>query len=634
MGGLKKMGEQRFLDHVYDGYGAGQRYCFVLGAGASRSSGIRTGEELMREWRQYLSGRGKGYIDECAADLDLTKEEYEPIFEEGYKLKNEDYFTLFDLRFSGQPNAAFAFLEKEMAGKYPSYGYFPLSMILSNTDNRLVITTNFDSLIEDALFTYKLQHPLVVGHESLASYISNDARRPVVAKIHRDLLFRPMNRKEDMKKLADEWERPLSNALTKYIPIIIGYAGGDQSFMSLLEKLELNGMFWCTLGEEPSDKISRIIQKNNGYWVTISGFDEILFRMGERFHEEARFGDPCQYLRDEAEKRCKLYEDSFQRIRDKYAIQKQTAHKSDAEGQETDRADMVSAIESYDARRNTVPQETLTSKALLSQTRVKIAEKKYEDALQLCGRAIAAAPEDAEGYDLRSIVYHRMKNYEKALVYADKALELAPKKAKYYDSRSTTLHEMHRYEEALEDAIKAVELEPDNAKYYWGRGITLHEMERYEEALADKTKAIELSPGDARLYYSRGRTLDKLERYEEALADATKAIELSPDNAQYCNSRGVLLDKMKRYEEALRDKTKAIELDPDNALYYSNRSTTFYHMHRYEEDLKDITRAIELAPDNAKYYESRKFTLNAMGRTEDAKKDEEMAEKLRSGKAE
>ena len=49
--------EQRFIDHVYDGYHAGERYCFMLGAGSSRSSGIRTGEELMWEWHTFLLER-------------------------------------------------------------------------------------------------------------------------------------------------------------------------------------------------------------------------------------------------------------------------------------------------------------------------------------------------------------------------------------------------------------------------------------------------------------------------------------------------------------------------------------------------------------------------------------------------
>lgn len=202
----KRMREKRFLDHISENYQAGQQYCFILGAGASRASGIRTGEEKMREWYDYLQKKGTDYIEDCEKELQLKREDYAPIFEEGHNLKNDDYFTLFDLRFAGKPNVAYAYLEKEMEGKYPSYGYYPLAMLLAHTRNRLIITTNFDTLIEDALYTYTFRHPLVVGHESLASYISNDTQHPVIAKIHRDLLFRPLNRKEDMGKLKEEWK--------------------------------------------------------------------------------------------------------------------------------------------------------------------------------------------------------------------------------------------------------------------------------------------------------------------------------------------------------------------------------------------------------------------------------------------
>ena len=151
---VRTISEQRFLDHIYEGYQAGQRYCFVLGAGASKSSGIRTGEEMMREWHSYLKDKGMEYISDCAKDIGLQKTDYSCLFQEEYTLQNDDYFTLFDLRFAGMRGAAYAYLEKEMEGKYPSCGYFPLSQLLSKTDNKLVITTNFDTLLEDSLYIY------------------------------------------------------------------------------------------------------------------------------------------------------------------------------------------------------------------------------------------------------------------------------------------------------------------------------------------------------------------------------------------------------------------------------------------------------------------------------------------------
>ena len=660
--GLKRMREQRFLDHIYEGYCAGQRYCFVLGAGASKASGIRTGMELMSEWQRYLKEKGDAYIEDCARELGLKPEDYSFIFEEGHDLKNADYFTLFDLRFAGKPNVAYAYLEKEMEGKYPSYGYYPLAMLLSNTENRLVITTNFDSLIEDALYTYTFKHPLVVGHESLASYIANDTRHPVVAKIHRDLLFQPLNRKADMDKLKDEWEKPLRGALSKYIPIVVGYAGGDRTFMSLLDRIELNGLYWCHLGE-PSDEIKEIVAKQKGYLVKIMGFDEVMFQIGDRFGEEARFGDPCQYVREQAEERCGLYQKSFQEIKNKYEAQKDIPEAGPLSRDAQDDVNrLADAIDRYDSQRSGGDATAEKAKHLASEARREVNNGNAERAVELYAEAIALAPDNAEYYRGRSTALYNLKRYESALEDDTKAIALDSTKATYYYSRSVTLHAMKRYEESLKDRTKAIEMDPSNALYYQQQGVTLHEMKRYQEALASKTEAIKLNPSSATYYHSRGVTLHAMKRYKEALEDRTKAIERDPPNALYYQQRGLTLHAMKeyedalqditkaieidsanavyyysrsitfhameRYEEALKDRVKAIELDPSNALYYQQRSVTLYEMKRYEECLRDDIKAIELDPSNARYYRSRAMTLRKLGREEEAKRDDEKAAEL------
>ena len=625
----KIMLEQRFLDHIYDGYQAGQRYCFVLGAGAAKASGIRTGEEMMREWREYLQGKGLDYIQNCAEDLGLEKEEYYHIFEDGYSLANDDYFTLFDLRFAGEPNVAYAYLEKEMAEKYPSSGYFPLAMLLSNTENRLVITTNFDTLLEDALYTYTLKHSLVVGHESLASYIGSDARHPIIAKIHRDLLFRPFNRRNDINKLKEEWVQPLRNALSRYIPIVIGYAGGDHSFMAMLQEIELNGIYWCHLGDTVSDKIKNTVAKHGGYMVKILGFDEIMFQMGERFTDKADFMDPCQYMREQTDKRCKLYQDSLDQIRKKYEAQKSGPEDPSGDGGGNgDVGGLIDAIERYDSRQFSGGEERGDTNSLESEARKKLSAGKTEDALALYTRLIELRPNDARYYERRSVALHKLERYAEAASDDSKAIELDPDNAQYYYSRGVTLHEMGQCDQALKDENKAIELDPDNAQYYYGRGITLHKMGQYDRALKDEGKAIELDSDNARYYYSRGITLHEMGRYDQALKDEIKAIELDPDNAQYYYSRGVTLHEMGQYDQGLKDETKATELDPNNGQYYYGRGITLHKMGQYDQALESKTKAIELNPDNAKYYRTRAITFRKIGREAEADQDSRKAEEI------
>lgn len=593
-GTLKRMREQRFLDHIYEGYHAGQRYCFVLGAGASRASGIRTGEEMMREWRNELKQRGTAYIDDCAQELGLEPKDYAFLFSEDHVLKNEDYFTLFDLRFAGKPNVAYAYLEREMEEKYPSYGYYPLAMLLSNTQNRLIITTNFDTLIEDALYTYTFRHPLVVGHESLASYIANDARHPVIAKIHRDLLFQPLNRKQDMDQLKNEWKAPLRSALSRYIPIVIGYAGGDRTLMSLLEEMELNGIYWCHLGE-PSDKIKEIVADQNGYLVKILGFDEVMFQIGDRFSKEAGFTDPCQYMMEQAEKRCGLYQKSFDEIKKKYEIQKRSEDEPPlSRDMQDDVFRLTDAMDRYDGQRSAPAGEE-------------------PDAAKLASKA------------LRELL---SGNLEKAVALYTEAIALAPGNADYYNRRSVVLYKMRRYEDTLRDDTKAIELDPSKPDYYYSRGITLHEMEQYDAALRDKTKAIELDPSKPDYYWSRGLTFHAMKRYEEARRDTSKAIELDPSKPDYYYSRGITLHAMKRYEKALRDTSKAIEIDPSKPDYHSSLSVTLHEMGQYEEAIQADTKSIELDPGNPAYYRSRAVTLRKVGRTAEARRDEQKAAEL------
>lgn len=532
----KKMTEQRFLDHIVDGYRAGQRYCFVLGAGAAKASGIRTGEEMMREWRAYLQEKGTDYLRDCAQELGLKNEDYLPLFADDYTLKNDDYFTLFDLRFAGAPNVAYAYLEKEMEGKYSSYGYFPLAMLLSNTENRLVITTNFDTLLEDALYIYTFKHPLVVGHESLASYIGNDFRHSVIAKIHRDLLFRPFNRKEDMNKLKGEWEQPLRNALSRYIPIVIGYAGGDHTFMSLLEEIELNGIYWCHLEDTPLKNIQDIVSRHNGYLVKILGFDEIMFRLGDCFAEVAKFCNPCEYIQEQAQKRCDLYQESLDKIKKKYEIGKTIPSISSDGGENRDAigmpggrgddgaiAGLIDAIERYDNQRAGAGEVGSDLNRLENEARKKMLLGENREAFSIYTQLIARNPNNAKYYERRSTSLFWMGRYSEALADDERAIELDPDNAEYYNSRGNTFHGMKDYERALSDKTRAIELDPDNAKYYRSRSVTLYMIKQYDRALLDDTKAIELDPLNAELYESRAMTLQKLGRDQEAQQDRVKA---------------------------------------------------------------------------------------------------------------
>ena len=153
---------------------------------------------------------------------------------------------MFARRFADQPDEGYAYLERILHGRDPSFGYSVLAQVLANTRHRVVITTNFDNLVADALAIYTDKLPFVCGHESLAGFVRINPRRPLVIKVHRDLLLAPKNRVEELAALPEALVQSLRDLLRSYTPIVIGYGGNDGSLMGLLRDTPL--VFHCHHG--------------------------------------------------------------------------------------------------------------------------------------------------------------------------------------------------------------------------------------------------------------------------------------------------------------------------------------------------------------------------------------------------
>lgn len=257
-------------------------FCWVLGSGASLQSGIPTGDTLAMQWLKELHERED--FDNLplekwatAANLGIT----------GFNFKRVASFYpfVYQRRFRDFKEQGYAFLEDVMAGAEPSYGYSVLAQILAKHQHKVAVTTNFDNLIADAISIYTNAFPLVCGHESLTGFIRPNLKRPVIAKIHRDLLLNPKSEPEEIEKLPAEWEEALKVIFENNTPIVVGYGGNDGSLMGFLKRIQpiKGGIFWCyRTGSEPDRKIHEIVGDHAGRLVPILGFDELMLQLGEK----------------------------------------------------------------------------------------------------------------------------------------------------------------------------------------------------------------------------------------------------------------------------------------------------------------------------------------------------------------
>lgn len=333
--------------------------------------------------------------------------------------------------------------------------------------------------------------------------------------------------------------------------------------MSLLQELQLDGIFWCTRGEreKPSEKIQGIIEQHNGYWVPILGFDELLLQIYEEFNQaHMECEDICHKIRSMSEKNCDAFQKSLDKVKQDYDVSRKQVSTAAQSG---DISGIVTAIAHAEKSKSAGGTDADLENQLLA-IRIALGASQNQKAVALCTAALRRYPNESRIYNLRSTARHSQKDYQAALEDANVAIQLNGNNAQYYNSRGVTLHEMGWLEEALKDKNKAVQLEPENARYYNSRGMTLHEMGRFKRAMEDKNRAVQLDCSNAQYYDSRSTTLCALNRLEEALEDATQAIQLEPQNAQFYRRRAGILHILDREEEARKDEESAKALLSQN----------------------------------------------------------------------
>jgi hypothetical protein len=260
---------KNLINHPDDGC------CFLLGAGASVSSGIPSGGELAKKWYDELKE------DIAPEELDAWQTR---INFDSQRIA-EFYPEIFNRRFRNHPQqSGYRKLQELMENAEPSIGYSFLAQVLTETQHKFVITTNFDHMIEDSIRTYTAMRPLVIGHESLAQFVNTRSNRPTIIKVHRDLLLHPFNEPENTKQLEEPWGVALASVLQHYHLVVIGYGGNDGSLMRYLTSLQNNrkSIYWCHRKEDVINaKTEVLLKQRNDCKVEIAGFDELMYALND-----------------------------------------------------------------------------------------------------------------------------------------------------------------------------------------------------------------------------------------------------------------------------------------------------------------------------------------------------------------
>ena len=642
---------KQLVKAIKEGKNNSQRFCFILGSGASASSNIPVGGELERRWMRDLEEE-PGFSEVHVIAENMRKDNlleydfkeieaaWQNVKDTTVPLPSKYYFDIYKLRFFPNHRNGYHYLEKMMADAKPSFGYHPLALMLTHeSGNNLVITTNFDSLVEDALFMYTDSKPLVINHELLADFAGDpNIRRPIIAKVHRGIFFDPLNSPEETNELKGKWHDVLESVFQSYTPIVIGYGGGDHSLMELLAEENIrmkNGIYWCYVDEYglPDEKIQKLVQQKNGYLVYTASFDAIMLAIGNAlFPDKIGVHETEQYLTNRISMQIENYGKEYARLT-QYENKKIV---SDSEkGVNPSEEDFKEEIEKIATRGTASESEREKSNQMTAWDYQRQGMRYYDssdymNAIKSFSNAISKQPDTAIFYIDRSYAYINLYKFEKALSDLDIAIKLGADMAQVYTSRAFTYCCYGKYEQALSDIKKAIELNPNDAQAYNICGLIYSYIDEYEKSVSNYDKAIKLNPNDVQAYNNRGFCYHYIRKYERALSDYNKAVALKPSYAAAYSNRGYLYNDMGEYNKALRDYNKVIKLKPDYKVGYANRGKNYHDMGEYEKALSDYNKAIELDPDFSVGYSRRGITYLEIGEYEKALCDFNKAIELNS----
>ncbi len=285
---LRRIGAAEFSRRLKGVAGeADKRVAFFIGAGCSVSSKIPAAGSLVRDhWLPRLRDVRAPH----RMDLDAWAEEalagsdghvYHP------RNPAASYGAVIQELFLHQEERQRE-IERLCDGRFPGFGYAVLAGLMAMDGGRfnIVLTTNFDDLVADALYLYTAARPLVIHHESLANFIRPTRTRPLVVKLHGDHRLSPQNTWEETERLKGEIEKQIRTLLHDRGLVFLGYGGNDRGIKEMLEGLPPEalplGVYWLS-GQEPACPLRDWLADRHAVWVEAGDFDQAMLLIQDAF---------------------------------------------------------------------------------------------------------------------------------------------------------------------------------------------------------------------------------------------------------------------------------------------------------------------------------------------------------------
>ena len=271
---------------------------WFLGAGASASAGIPTASDMIWEFKQKLFVSQRRDPANSVADLSQPniRARLQAHIDSLENLPNagtpEEYAGLFEAVYPAESDRQ-EFIRTKLSGAKPSYGHLALAILMREHRCRLVWTTNFDTLVDDACAKiFDTTGALTVATLDAPDMAEQTIIRehwPLEVKLHGDFRSRRLKNTDDELRQQDiQLRRMLVDSCRRSGLVVIGYSGRDESIMNTLQEAARHdgsfpsGLFWLRRKEEKLwPQVYNLLRKAQDSGaeaaiVSVENFDETL----------------------------------------------------------------------------------------------------------------------------------------------------------------------------------------------------------------------------------------------------------------------------------------------------------------------------------------------------------------------
>ena len=268
-------------------------FAFLLGAGASITSGVQSAEDYIWDWKKliYISNNPtcESFLDIHA---DYCRKRIQTWIDEqgGYpKAKSEEEYVFYAENTFPFPGDRTKYFKDLCSNKSPNIGYKLLCLLHKYGVLKSVWTTNFDGLVERAAHQANIT-PINVNLDNPDRiYRSENTQDLLYIALHGDYKYSALkNTAEELDSQQDTFSNRLKEYFVDRNLIVIGYSGRDKSLMkSLTEAFSRPGagrLYWCGYGTFMNDDVKALltVARNAGrdaVFIETDGFDKTIISL-------------------------------------------------------------------------------------------------------------------------------------------------------------------------------------------------------------------------------------------------------------------------------------------------------------------------------------------------------------------